>query len=171
MKLNKKILCATLAGAMSLTSVSAFAASIPAAKDNAQRFMYAEMFYDRGLYYEAREVLQDVVNSESNYDVVKAQAWLAKVNANIQDWEFKSLVSEIYDDVAKGDLACARADYAKLAAMDLTFEQSQKRDVVAALVAKPVTSAAYAEKLETVTYGPLAAPDLYYSTVKVARGY
>ena len=173
MKLNKKVLCAALACAMSLTSVGAFAASIPAAKDNAQKFEYVERFYNEGLYYEAREVLNQVVEDEANYDVAKAQAWEAKVNASIQAWEFECAVNEVDAKLQAGDIAGARAVYATIVAMDLDYDQSAVRDALAPVVANPVAYAApsYAEKLVTLAYGPLDSATLYYSTVKVAGGY
>lgn len=173
MKLNKKVLGLALAGTLALSSVSAFAANVPVAKDNQQAFTLMEKFFCQGLYYEAMEMVNQVTApAEQTYDVDKKALWTAKIQEKIDDYE----ISEIFAQVEnlyfnQNNVLKAREVLSRLDNYDLEKWQFQKayewENILKSI--KYAKQAIVAVEYTTGTY--LDDPSLYYSVVKVANGF
>lgn len=93
MKLTKKIICVAMVAAMSLTSLTAFA-TVPTPKDNTQAFIYAENYFNQGLYYEAMDELR-FVNPIYSHEASKLAMWTHKVQDKITEWELSETFREV----------------------------------------------------------------------------
>ena len=173
MKLNKKILCAALVAAMSLTSVGALAA-VPVPKDNVQAFIYAEKYFNEGLYYEAMDEL-GYVNPVYPYEGDKLDAWKQKVHERIVDWEITEIFMAVEKAYYANDILKARTLLTPLQAggayeFKLNYWENEAVKEWAAKLSTISTDAQAIVVVENVI-GKLWDPTLYYSVVKANGGY
>lgn len=173
MKLSKKLACAAIAAAMSLSSVVALAA-VPVPKDNVQAFLYAEKYFNQGLYYEAMEEL-NYVAPVYPYEDEKLSVWKDKVQERITDWE----ITEVFMNVEKlyyaNDIVGARAALAPVLAggayeFDLTYWENEAAKAWVDKLSKLTTYDQAIVEVEKVA-GDLWDPTLYYSVVEANGGY
>ncbi len=174
MKLSKKLACAAIAAAMSLSSVAALAA-VPVPKDNVQAFIYAEKYFNEGLYYEAMEEL-NYVAPVYPYESEKLSVWQDKVQERITDWEitevFMTVENEYYNN---NDVLAARAALAPLLAggayeFSMTYWENEAAKTWVDTLSRLTTSAQAIVEVEKVA-GELWDPTLYYSVVPANGGY
>ena len=171
MKLNKKLACAAIAAAMSLSSVAALAA-VPVPKDNVQAFIYAEKYFNEGLYYEAQEELSYVAPVYP-YEAEKLTVWTDKVQEKITDWEITELFMAIEAAYNANDVLAARAALATLNAnyaFKMDYWENEAAKAWANTLAVLTKDAQAIVEVEKVA-GKLWDPTLYYSVVKVANGF
>lgn len=172
MKLTKKIACAVLAAAMSLTSVAALAVT-PDPKDNAQGFVLTERYYEDGLFYEAKEILNKIAPNaaQQTYDAQKWNVWNAKVDAAIEDWEISVIFDAVEKAYAANDILLARAALAQLGAWNVDYCDSIKAMAWEVKLAKITTPAQAIVCVEKATGTYLDEPTLYYSVEKFGDGW
>ena len=101
----KKIICVAMVAAMSLTSITAFA-TVPTPKDNTQAFIYAENYFNQGLYYEAMDELNYVLPIYS-HERDKLAMWTHKVQDKITEWEVSEIFRNVKDLYDKNEVVAA----------------------------------------------------------------
>lgn len=174
MKLSKKLACAAIAAAMSLTSVAALAA-VPVPKDNVQAFIYAEKYFNNGLYYEAMEEL-GYVNPVYPYEAEKLSVWRDKVQERITDWEITEVFMNVENEYwNNNDVLAARAALAPLLAggayeFEMNYWENEAVKTWVDTLSRLTTSAQAIVEVEKVA-GELWDPTLYYSVVPANGGY
>lgn len=174
MKLSKKLACAAIAAAMSLSSVAALAA-VPVPKDNVQAFIYAEKYFNEGLYYEAMEELGYVV-PEYPYESEKLSVWQDKVQERIIDWEITEVFMNVENEYwNNNDVLAARAALAPLLAggayeFEMNYWENEAVKTWVDRLSRLTTSAQAIVEVEKVA-GELWDPTLYYSVVPANGGY
>lgn len=181
MKLNKKIFCAALAAAMSLSSVAALAA-VPVPKDHVQAFIYAEKYFDEGLYYEAKEELNHIANNTCYYDNTyyeyeanKLSVWQKKVDERIIDWEITEIFNAVEAAYDANDVLKARAELAALQTggkyeFYLNYWENEAVKAWADVLSKIATEDQAIVIVEKAI-GKLWDPTLYYSVVAANGGW
>ena len=169
----KKLICAAMVAAMSLTSLTAFA-TVPTPKDNTQAFIYAEKYFNEGLYYEAKEELS-FVSPIYSLEQEKLDVWNHKVQEKITEWEISELFDKIAKQYADGDVPAAANSLLALSTYDAYFnwDEAAKYDEWINTIAKGIVNERQAiVQLERYyLYDILWDPDMYYSVEKVEGGY
>ncbi len=182
MKLNK-ITCLAAAAIMSISAVSASAATLPYTANNNEAFTLCESLYYDGLYYEAREALGKVDPNGAYYDANKVEAWKGKINYAIARWEIKSLLKNVqklhdaglyYEAQAVINTLNARGDLTQDDFYSILWWEDVVADKIAALENKKkvvvCTEASAINRVKASGYA-LASNYEWFSPVKVANGY
>ena len=169
----KKIACVAMVAAMSLTSLTAFA-TVPTPKDNTQAFIYAEDYYNKGLYYEALDELK-FVQPIYSHESEKLNVWAHKVADKIVAWEVSEgfrKTNEAYDDA---EVVKAHDNLHNLLGVwsaNLTQSEALAYDALAEKIHKGIVTEAQAiVAVEDYVGDILWDPDLYYSVVKAGDGW
>lgn len=192
MKLTKKIICVATVAAMSLTSLTAFA-TVPTPKDNTQAFIYAENYFNQGLYYEAMDELR-YVNPIYTHESDKLAMWIHKVQERITAWEISEgfrITKELYDanqvvaaynffhgspaglgvktNWASAGLPAATA---YLGANSFTAEEAAQYDEWCRILDRGIVTEDQAiAAVENALNDTLWDPDMYYSVVPFGDGW
>lgn len=175
MKLTKKLICVAMVAAMSLTSLTAFA-TVPTPKDNTQAFIYAENYFNQGLYYEAMEEL-NYVQPIYSLEQEKLTVWIHKVQDKITAWEISEAFRKVSEDYEKNEVVAASnrlhgslSPYAITGS--LTVTEAAAYDAWVNELKKGINTEAKAiVAVEDFIGDILWDPDMYYSVVPFGNGW